>query len=40
MAAYESAKSLPKVVNQLASGIDRIFSEDGNLLGDGKKGSF
>ena len=28
------------MLNQLASGIDRIFSEDENLLGDGKKGIF
>ena len=28
------------MLNQLASGIDRIFSEDDNLLGDGKKGIF
>ena len=26
------------MINQLASGIDRIFSEDDRLLGDGKKG--
>ena len=28
------------MINQLASGIDRMFSEDDNLLGDGKKGIF
>ena len=28
------------MINQLASGIDRMFSEDDNLLGDGKGGRF
>ncbi len=28
------------MINQLASGIDRMFSEDGRMLGDGKKGSY
>ncbi len=28
------------MINQLASGIDRIFSEDEKLLGDGKKGIY
>ncbi len=28
------------MINQLASGIDRIFSEEERMLGDGKKGTF
>lgn len=27
------------MINQLASGIDRIFGDDGHMLGDGKKGT-